>query len=208
MKIINTNDSNFKQEFENILARAKSDIKGVSSIVMNIIDEIVTDGNEALKKHISKFDKWEVGADENLLIPQSEMKKAYENIDDKLRSALHTAYDRIKAYHEKQLPKSWLDFEPNGTILGQKVTPVDKAGLYIPGGKAAYPSSLLMNAIPAIVAGVKEIVVCTPTPNNEVNELFLLLVTYVKFQKYLKLEELVQSLLWLMEQLLFQKLML
>ena len=173
MKIINTNDSNFKQEFENILARAKSDIKGVSSIVMNIIDEIVTDGNEALKKHISKFDKWEVGADENLLIPQSEMKKAYENIDDKLRSALHTAYDRIKAYHEKQLPKSWLDFEPNGTILGQKVTPVDKAGLYIPGGKAAYPSSLLMNAIPAIVAGVKEIVVCTPTPENEVNELLL-----------------------------------
>ena len=186
MKIINTNDSNFKQEFENILARAKSDIKGVSSIVMNIIDEIVTDGNEALKKHISKFDKWEVGADENLLIPQSEMKKAYENIDDKLRSALHTAYDRIKAYHEKQLPKSWLDFEPNGTILGQKVTPVDRAGLYIPGGKAAYPSSLLMNAIPAIVAGVKEIVVCTPTPNNEVNELLLAACHLCKVSKVFK----------------------
>ena len=186
MKIINTNDSNFKQEFENILARAKSDIKGVSSIVMNIIDEIVTDGNEALKKHISKFDKWEVGADENLLIPQSEMKKAYENIDDKLRSALHTAYDRIKSYHEKQLPKSWLDFEPNGTILGQKVTPVDKAGLYIPGGKAAYPSSLLMNAIPAIVAGVKEIVVCTPTPNNEVNELLLAACHLCKVSKVFK----------------------
>lgn len=186
MKIINTNDSNFKQEFENILARAKSDIKGVSSIVMNIIDEIVSDGNEALKKHISKFDKWEVGVDENLLIPQSEMKKAYENIDDKLRSALHTAYDRIKAYHEKQLPKSWLDFEPNGTILGQKVTPVDKAGLYIPGGKAAYPSSLLMNAIPAIVAGVKEIVVCTPTPNNEVNELLLAACHLCKVSKVFK----------------------
>lgn len=186
MKIINTNDSNFKQEFENILARAKSDIKGVSSIVMNIIDEIVSDGNEALKKHISKFDKWEVGADENLLIPQSEMKKAYENIDDKLRSALHTAYDRIKSYHEKQLPKSWLDFEPNGTILGQKVTPVDKAGLYIPGGKAAYPSSLLMNAIPAIVAGVKEIVVCTPTPNNEVNELLLAACHLCKVSKVFK----------------------
>ena len=186
MKIINTNDSNFKQEFENILARAKSDIKGVSSIVMNIIDEIVTDGNEALKKHISKFDKWEVGVDENLLIPQSEMKKAYENIDDKLRSALHTAYDRIKSYHEKQLPKSWLDFEPNGTILGQKVTPVDKAGLYIPGGKAAYPSSLLMNAIPAIVAGVKEIVVCTPTPNNEVNELLLAACHLCKVSKVFK----------------------
>jgi histidinol dehydrogenase len=83
------------------------------------------------------------------------------------------AYDRIKAYHEKQLPKSWMDFEKNGTILGQKVTAVDRAGLYIPGGKAAYPSSLLMNAIPAIVAGVEEIVVCTPTPNNEPNELLL-----------------------------------
>ena len=173
MKIINTKDANFKDEFNSILARAKSDIKGVSSIVMNIIDEIVEEGNEALKRHISKFDKWEVKSDDDLMINPEDMKKAYENINDDLRKALHTAYDRIKAYHEKQLPKSWLDFEANGTILGQKVTPVDRAGLYIPGGKAAYPSSLLMNAIPAIVAGVKEIVVCTPTPENEVNELLL-----------------------------------
>ena len=173
MKIINTKDVNFKKDFDGILARAKSDIKGVSSIVMNIIDEIVEDGNEALKQHISKFDNWEVKNDEDLLISKDEMKKAYENIDEKLRNALHTAYDRIKKYHEKQLPKSWIDFESNGTILGQKVSPVDSAGLYIPGGKAAYPSSLLMNAIPAIVAGVEEIVVCTPTPNNEVNELLL-----------------------------------
>ncbi|RBQ32480.1 histidinol dehydrogenase [Arcobacter sp. FW59] len=173
MKIINTKDINFKSEFESILARAKSDIKGVSKIVSNIIDEIVESGNEALKSHIEKFDKWTVAKDEDLLISQNDMKKAYENIDENLRNALHTAYDRIKAYHEKQLPKSWIDFEENGTILGQKVTPVDRAGLYIPGGKAAYPSSLLMNAIPALVAGVKEIVVCTPTPNNEVNELLL-----------------------------------
>ena len=186
MKIINTNDSDFKEQFENILARAKSDIKGVSSIVMNIIDEIVQDGNEALKRHISKFDKWEVGNDENLLISQDDMKKAYENIDENLKKALHIAYDRIKAYHEKQLPKSWLDFESNGTILGQKVTPVDRAGLYIPGGKAAYPSSLLMNAIPAIVAGVEEIVVCTPTPNNEVNELLLAACHLCKVSKVFK----------------------
>ncbi|QKF58567.1 histidinol dehydrogenase [Aliarcobacter lanthieri] len=173
MKIINTKESNFKEEFGNILQRAKSDIKGVSQIVSNIIDEIVENGNEALKSHIEKFDKWTVKTDEDLLISQIDMKKAYENIDENLRKSLHTAYDRIKAYHEKQLPKSWIDFESNGTILGQKVTPVDRAGLYIPGGKAAYPSSLLMNAIPALVAGVKEIVVCTPTPNNEVNELLL-----------------------------------
>ena len=173
MKIINTNNADFKQEFENILARAKTDIKEVSSIVTSIIDEIVEDGNEALKNHIEKFDKWEVKSDEELQISKDDMKKAYENIDEKLKEALHIAYDRIKTYHEKQLPKSWIDFEKNGTILGQKVTPVDRAGLYIPGGKAAYPSSLLMNAIPAIVAGVEEIVVCTPTPNNEVNELLL-----------------------------------
>ncbi len=173
MKIINTKDANFKNEFENILSRAKTDIKHVSAIVTDIIDEIVEEGNKAVKAHIEKFDKWEVKGDENLMISQNDMKEAYENINDDLKKALHIAYDRIKAYHEKQLPKSWIDFEKNGTVLGQKVTPVDKAGLYIPGGKAAYPSSLLMNAIPAIVAGVEEIVVCTPTPNNEINELVL-----------------------------------
>jgi histidinol dehydrogenase len=173
MKIINTKDVNFKSEFDGILARAKSDIKGVSTIVMNIIDEIVQEGNTALIRHIEKFDKWEVKSDVDLMINPDDMKKAYDNIDEKLRDALHIAFNRIKTYHEKQLPKSWIDFESNGTILGQKVTPVDRAGLYIPGGKAAYPSSLLMNAIPAIVAGVKEIVVCTPTPDNEVNELLL-----------------------------------
>ncbi len=173
MKILKTSDSDFKNEFEAILGRAKTDIKEVSKIVTTIIDEIVETGNEALKSHIEKFDKWEVKSDDDLMISKEQMKVAYDNINDDLKNALHIAYDRIKTYHEKQLPKSWVDFEKNGTILGQKVTPVDKAGLYIPGGKAAYPSSLLMNAIPAIVAGVEEIVVCTPTPNNEINELLL-----------------------------------
>jgi histidinol dehydrogenase len=173
VKIINTNNKDFKLEFEQILNRAKSDIKEVSNIVSNIIDEIIEDKNEAIKRHIKKFDHWEVQNDADLQIDASLMQQAYDKLDDKLKSALHTAYDRIKAYHEKQLPKSWMDFESNGSILGQKVTAVDKAGLYIPGGKAAYPSSLLMNAIPAIVAGVEEIIVCTPTPNNEPNELLL-----------------------------------
>jgi len=145
----------------------------VSKIVLNIISEIKKDGNEALKAHIEKFDKWTPKKDEDLQIATSDMKKAYDNLDEDLKNALQLAYDRIKTYHEKQKPNSWLDFEDNGTVLGQKVTPVDKAGLYIPGGKAAYPSSLLMNAIPAIVAGVKEIVVCTPAPNDELNSLLL-----------------------------------
>jgi len=173
MKIINTKDSSFKAEFEEILGRAKVDIKKVSSIVNGIIDDIIENGNSAVKEHISKFDNWTPANDTELFVDVKDMEKAYNNIDEELRKSLHLAYDRIKKYHEKQLPKSWLDFEDNGTILGQKVTPVDRAGLYIPGGKAAYPSSLLMNAIPAIVAGVEEIVVCTPTPDNEPNELLL-----------------------------------
>ena len=173
MKIINTKDTNFKEEFENILGRAKVDIKKVSGIVNGIIDDIVENGNKAVKEHVSKFDNWTPVNDEDLFIDVEDMEKAYNNIDAKLKVSLHLAYDRIKKYHEKQLPKSWMDYESNGTILGQKVTAVDRAGLYIPGGKAAYPSSLLMNAIPAIVAGVEEIIVCTPTPDDEPNELLL-----------------------------------
>ena len=163
----------FKAEFEELLGRGKMDMANVTAIVLNIIDEIKSRKNEALKEHISKFDNWTPKSDDELKISQEDMQKAYKNLDNSLKEALHLAYDRIKAYHEKQKPKSWFDSEENGTILGQKVTPVDSAGLYIPGGKAAYPSSLLMNVIPAQVAGVKNIVVCTPTPDNEPNELLL-----------------------------------
>ena len=173
MIFTNSKNSSFKAEFEELLGRGKMDIATVSSIVGNIIDEIKTDKNKALKQHISKFDNWTPNTDEDLKISTESMAKAYDNIDAKLKSALHLAYDRIKKYHEKQKPKSWFDTEENGTILGQKVTAVDSAGLYIPGGKAAYPSSLLMNVIPAQVAGVENIVVCTPTPDNEPNELLL-----------------------------------
>ncbi len=164
---------NFKAEFEELLGRGKMDMDTVSSIVGGIIDEIKQDKNKALFSHISKFDNWTPTCDEDLKISTESMSKAYDNLDEKLKNALHLAYDRIKSYHEKQKPKSWFDDEPNGTILGQRLTAVDSAGLYIPGGKAAYPSSLLMNVIPAQVAGVENIVVTTPTPDNEPNELLL-----------------------------------
>jgi histidinol dehydrogenase len=173
MIFVKTTDESFNANFEELLGRGKMDIANVSAIVGNIIDEIKKDKNAALKKHISKFDNWTPESDEDLMISVESMEKAYNNIDEKLKKALHLSYDRIKVYHEKQKPKSWFDTESNGTILGQKVTPVDSAGLYIPGGKAAYPSSLLMNVIPAQVAGVENIVVCTPTPDNEPNELLL-----------------------------------
>jgi len=168
-----TTEPNFSQEFEELLGRGKMDMAHVSTIVGTIIDEIKTKKNQALKEHISKFDNWTPVNDEELKISTESMQDAYNVLDPKLKQSLHLAYDRIKSYHEKQKPKSWFDDEANGTILGQRITPVDSAGLYIPGGKAAYPSSLLMNVIPAQVAGVEKIVVCTPTPENEPNELLL-----------------------------------
>ncbi len=173
MIFIETTESKFQENFNELLQRGKMDIAHVSAIVDNIIREIQEKKNEALKEHIAKFDKWTPKSDDELQIPASAMEQAYANLDANLKTSLHMAYERIKSYHEKQKPRSWFDTEANGTILGQKVTPVDSAGLYIPGGKAAYPSSLLMNVIPAQVAGVANIVVCTPTPDNEPNELLL-----------------------------------
>ena len=173
MIFVKTSNSDFDTNFKELLERGKMDIVKVSSIVGNIIDEIKEDKNRALKKHISKFDNWTPLSNNDLKISEESMKIAYDNIDKELKEALHLSYERIKVYHEKQKPKSWFDTEDNGTILGQKVTAVDSAGLYIPGGKAAYPSSLLMNVIPAQVAGVQNIVVCTPTPDNKPNELLL-----------------------------------
>ena len=173
MIFTNSKSTDFKLEFDELLGRGKMDMAQVGAVVGNIISEIKNNKNQALKEHIAKFDKWTPVNDEDLKISTESMSKAYANLDEKLKNSLHLAYDRIKAYHEKQKPRSWFDDEPNGIILGQRVTPVDSAGLYIPGGKAAYPSSLLMNVIPAQVAGVEKIVVCTPTPNNEPNELLL-----------------------------------
>ncbi len=173
MKIFNINDNDFKENFDLLLERGKMDIDNVSETVKTLLDEIKEDKNIAVKNHIERFDNWSPTDDEDLKISVNDMKQAYDVLEDDLKKALHLAYDRISAFHKKQLPKSWFDYEKNGNITGQKVSPVDIAGLYIPGGKAAYPSSLLMNAIPAIVAGVEEIIVCTPTPNNEINNLLL-----------------------------------
>jgi histidinol dehydrogenase len=173
VKIFYSSDDTFEANFDELLQRGKMDIEGVTGIVSGLLKEIQTEGNSAVKSQIAKFDRWEPANDEALMVSTEEMAKAYDAIDPDLRDALHLAYNRIESYHQKLMPDTWMDTEANGTILGQKVTPVDRAGLYIPGGKAAYPSSLLMNVIPAQVAGVKEIVVCTPTPDDEINELLL-----------------------------------
>jgi len=161
VKIFYSSDDTFEANFNELLQRGKMDIEGVTSIVSGLLKEIQTEGNKAVKSQIAKFDRWEPESDDALLVSTDDMAKAYDNIDPVLRDALHLAYDRIENYHQKLMPKTWMDKEANGTILGQKVTAVDRAGLY------------LMNVIPAQVAGVEEIVVCTPAPDNELNELLL-----------------------------------
>lgn len=173
IKIIKTTDAAFKETLFATLHRGETQSEKVETIVKSIIADVRANGDKALFESISKFDAWSPKSGNELCISEERMKNAYDNLDANLKDALHTAYDRIKAYHEQLKPRSWITTEQNGTILGQKVTAVDKAGLYIPGGKAVYPSSLLMNAIPALVAGVEEIVVCTPTPHNEPNELLM-----------------------------------
>ena len=171
--IFKTTDNDFDTRFDALLTRGTMDIEGVSAIVSDLLREIRTEGNAALRDQIARFDRWSPQDDAELAVRPEDMKAAYEAIDPKLRDALQLAYDRIRDYHEKLMPKTWMETDATGSVLGQKVTAVDRAGLYIPGGKAAYPSSLLMNVIPAQVAGVEKIVICTPAPDNELNELLL-----------------------------------
>jgi histidinol dehydrogenase len=173
MNIFSTTDSDFTDKFEEILGRGKMDIEGVTNIVSSILKSVREDGDKAIFQDIEKFDKWKPEKSDDLIISKDEMRAGFDRLSPDLQKALRVAYSRIEKYHKQQMPKSWIDTESSGNILGQKVTPIEKAGLYIPGGKAIYPSSLLMNAIPANVAGVKEIVVSSPTPLNEVSDILL-----------------------------------
>ena len=173
MQILNTKDSDFNIEFNELLNRGNMDIESVSNVVKDILNDIKANGDSAILSHIARFDHWNPSSFDDIMVDKNLLQQAYNGLSKELKNALKTAFDRITAFHMKQKSKSWIDFEDNGTMLGVKITPINRAGLYIPGGKAAYPSSLLMNAIPAIVAGVKEIIVCTPTPNNEPSKLLL-----------------------------------
>jgi histidinol dehydrogenase len=173
LKILSANSQNFNDEWKKILSINASDNIEIEKIVKSIISEVKVNKDDALIEHIKRFDRWNPKSKEDLIVSKDEIKQAYLQTDKELIDALNLAKQRIEAYAIKQLPKSWLDYEDNASILGQKITPVSRAGLYIPGGKASYPSSMLMNAIPAKVAGVKEIIACVPTPDNELNPLVL-----------------------------------
>ncbi|MBR8462051.1 histidinol dehydrogenase [Campylobacter sp. faydin G-105] len=173
MQFLYTTDSDFESKFAKLVHRSDIDMSVVMPVVGNIIDEVRNGGDTALFTQIAKFDNFTPTNKQDILIDENDMKQAYDGLDYNLRQALNLAYNRIKSYHEHSKPQTWTINDELDILLGAKYTPVDRAGLYIPGGKAAYPSSLLMNTIPAIVAGVKEIVVCTPAINGKVNILLL-----------------------------------
>jgi len=145
----------------------------VNKIVDEIIAEIQNKGDKALLKYTIELDLVKVNSISDLIISKEKLKKSFDDLDDIQKNALTISADRIKSYHQKQLQKTWTYKEEDGTVLGQKITPLDRVGLYVPGGKAAYPSSVLMNAIPAKVAGVQELIMVVPTPNGVTNELVL-----------------------------------
>ncbi|NPA14884.1 MAG: histidinol dehydrogenase [Aquificae bacterium] len=133
--------------------------------VKEIIENVKTRGDEALIEYTNRFDRANIKKPEELEIPFRELRKAYESIPSQLREALEFAAARIRKFHEKQLENSFITSEEEGIILGQKITPLERVGVYVPGGKAQYPSTVLMNVIPAKVAGVEEIVMVSPNPN-------------------------------------------
>ena len=175
MKIrkLSTQDGGFYADLKALLAFETAQDDSIDVVVANILKDVKKRGDEAVLEYTSRFDKTNAASMAELEISQAELQAALNGLPVNQRDALKVAADRVRSYHEKQLMQSWTYTEADGTLLGQQVTSLDRVGLYVPGGKAAYPSSVLMNAIPAKVAGVKELIMVVPTPNGEKNQLVL-----------------------------------
>lgn len=175
MKIrrFSTVDSDFQANLKELLAFETAQDDSIDTVVANILKDVKQRGDAAVLEYTNRFDKTNATQLAELEISQAELQSALASLPAEQRVALQAAADRVKSYHEKQLMSSWSYTEADGTLLGQQVTSLDRVGLYVPGGKAAYPSSVLMNAIPAKVAGVQELIMVVPTPNGEKNQLVL-----------------------------------
>jgi len=172
IKRLNSRDAGFRSEFERLLAWEQSADHAVEDTVRGIINAVRTRGDAALLEYTRRFDRWPAVA-QQLEIPPDTRTAALGRIEPDQRAALEFAAQRISDHAMHQKLESWSYTEADGTLLGQQVTPMDRVGLYVPGGKAAYPSSVLMNAIPAKVAGVAELIMVVPTPDGEVNDMVL-----------------------------------
>ena len=172
-QFLTTNQVDFKTQFQALLSAKREDSPDVDAVVADIIADVRKRGNAAVTELTSKFDRLDLSSDK-LVFTREEIMGYCSTVPRAERDALELAAERIRAYHAKQLPKdeSWVD--DAGVSLGWRWTPVSAAGLYVPGGLASYPSSVLMNAIPAKVAGVKRLAICVPTPDGIINPLVLL----------------------------------
>jgi histidinol dehydrogenase len=173
IKRLSSAETDFWPQLERLLAWESVSDAAVTKTVEGILADVHRRGDAAVIDYTNRFDRLQAGAMEELEIPAARLHDALRRIPAATRAALETAVQRLHAYHQHQKQDTWTYSEADGTVLGQQVTPLDRVGLYVPGGKAAYPSSVLMNAVPAKVAGVRELVMVVPTPGGEVNELVL-----------------------------------
>ena len=173
IKRLATVDADFTAKMDALLAFEAAADEGIERTVATILADVKARGDAAVVDCTTRFDRLTAASMADLELSQDELQKALAGLPADRRAALEAAAGRIKAYHERQKMEGWSYSEADGTLLGQMVTPLDRVGLYVPGGKAAYPSSVLMNAIPAKVAGVRELIMVVPTPGGEKNQLVL-----------------------------------
>jgi histidinol dehydrogenase len=169
---LDATEARFESRLKTLLSRETDTGAEVQDTVAAILDGVRARGDAALCEYTSRFDGWDCTPD-TLELPKSRLEHAWHGLVNADREALEHASARIRAYHERQKQENWEFTDEEGLTLGQRITPLDRVGLYVPGGKAAYPSSVLMNAVPAHVAGVADIAMVVPTPNGEINELVL-----------------------------------
>ena len=173
IKRLTASSGDFWSQMETLLAWESVSDEAVTTTVREIIDAVKQRGDGAVVEYTNRFDRMQAAGMADLVLDESRLGAALESIPLEQRQALEVAAERLRSYHQHQKMESWSYTEADGTLLGQQVTPLDRVGLYVPGGKATYPSSVLMNAIPAHVAGVEDIIMVVPIPDGEVNELVL-----------------------------------
>jgi histidinol dehydrogenase len=170
---LSTQQADFDARLSKLLAFEETADEKLEATVAAILADVKQRGDEAVLEYTRKFDRLPLADAAAMELPKSELKAAFEALPEDQRSALEQAAQRVTSYHQKQVQASWTYLDEDGTLLGQQVTPLDRVGLYVPGGKAAYPSSVLMNALPAKVAGVAELIMVVPTPDGAKNQLVL-----------------------------------
>ncbi len=173
IKRLNSSDADFYQQLDSLCAWESVSDDSVTATVSEVLAAVRTRGDAALLEYTNQFDRMDASDMQSLELSADQLKKSLDKLPQDQRNALQTAADRVRRYHEHQKDESWSYEEADGTLLGQQVTPLDRVGIYVPGGKAAYPSSVLMNALPAKVAGVKEIIMVVPTPDGVINDMVL-----------------------------------